>query len=42
MLDLLNQRIIKKIQLQIMLYKNAMYLQKREQLFKQRTKAFSV
>jgi hypothetical protein len=32
----------KKIQLHIMLSKNAMYLQKREQLFKQHTKSFCV
>jgi hypothetical protein len=37
MVDLLDQRTTRKIQLQIMLSKNAMYLQKREKLLKQHT-----
>jgi hypothetical protein len=38
----LDWRIARKIQLQIMLSRNAMYLQKKEQLLKQHTKAFYV
>jgi hypothetical protein len=42
MVDFLDQRITKKIQLQIMLSKNTMYLQKREKFLKQHTRAFCV
>ncbi len=42
MVNLLDQTTTRKIQLQIMLSKNAMYLQKKEQLFEQDTKAFCV
>ncbi|CAM6021540.1 unnamed protein product, partial [Sphagnum balticum] len=38
--DLLDQRTTKKIQLQIMLSRNAMCLQKREKLLEQHTRAF--
>jgi hypothetical protein len=42
MVNLLYQTTTRKIQLQIMLSKNAMYLQKKDQLFEQDTKAFCV
>ncbi len=42
MVNLLDQRTTKKIQLQIMLSRNIMYLQKKEKLFKQHTRAFYV
>jgi hypothetical protein len=42
MVNLLYQTTTRKIQLQIMLSKNAMYLQKKDQLFEQDTKEFCV
>jgi len=42
MVDLLDQKITRKIQLQIMLSKKAMYLQIREQLLKQHTRTLCI